>query len=234
MTGPRQSPDERSIAFDRALGRAARSLIEEPLPDGILDTEPGPRRSWRRSAGWLPAAAASLILVVLVGLGAIRGGFLSAGSQRPEEGLRTLRAVIGDLTTTGYSCRISLLGTPGPSVGSGYVCLTPKRLLPLNAAVILEALPDGGLQRITVKTDAIAPGAAGAEAHAAAVSFLRDLGAGFFVDPDTGTQARDWIAATLASMATGGEAATRIGGIDLALSVDALGRFHLEASRPGS
>lgn len=143
MTDRRDRVDPNDARFDDALRRAARSLITEELPRGVLDPSVGaslglgvadgavrPRRALPGFVS-LAGAVAVLLLATAVVLapgssGPVASPSLSPPSPSPtltpspskgQGGLRTTDEIRTDLTTLGYACSAGLpLSTiePGP------------------------------------------------------------------------------------------------------------------------
>jgi hypothetical protein len=175
----------RAARFDDELGRAARTLVAEELPRGILDQPVGGGVGEgvvsRRGAPGLTAilAAVTILLIgTVIALGPGTGpraspspGAPSSLAPSPEptrtkppfvERFTTTAAIVGQLSKVGYSCND---GAPLASVGTepdvltkeAAACTAPDSIGPFILAVIVGEAANGKVIELHVKADIVGP-----------------------------------------------------------------------------
>ena len=164
----------RAARFEDELRRAARGLITEELPRGILDPGLAPvnESSWqpRRAASGLATAVAAVVVLLLATVVALVPGappqptepapsVLGSPAKSPgPPGFRPTSLIRANLAKIDYTCND---GQSLPSVGSGpdavvreaAVCMAPGDIGPLIAAVIVGEASRGAVIEVVVKSD---------------------------------------------------------------------------------
>jgi hypothetical protein len=233
---PPDGEDRRTARFDRELRLAAKGLVGEELPHGVLDPAVAPRIG-RPAPVLATLAAAVVILVVAVAIAGLPRGFGGPGpgssasvpaSAAPSvaPAFRTTAEIRADLVTLRYSC---IAGPALASIGPGAdaiarqsaVCNAPADIGPLLAAVI-EA---------HAKSDIV-----GADTPAARAAVAAVLGkdAAIVVVAGRGDAVAAWVEAKLPVVEKNDATSTVIDGVALRLDRSATGGYELEMTRTGA
>lgn len=166
----------RAARFDDDLRRAARGLVMEQLPRGILDPHLGPANeaAWqpRRTApGLATGVAAVMVLLLATFVSLAPGGRLPPADPSPTVApsptkspgaaafhpTGKIRANLGKLD---YTCNDGFVPEsigPGPDAVAreAAVCTAPEDIGPLIAAVIVGEARRGAVVELVVKADII-------------------------------------------------------------------------------
>ncbi len=221
----------RAGRFDGELRTAARGLVAEQLPHGILDPELAPRTVGgfmpvRQAGPGLASIIAAVVILVVATSVAVAPGVLGPGSQPPDSGFQVrqplFRAtvdVIRDVQALDYSCIPGhALPTSGPSARpgerEGVNCLTPKSLESASATIIPIETGTGEVVEINIEgalygTDTLTS----RDELAAAMARLTSLA---LADPETAAAAEAFVAETLPRLRvlpSGDDALTIVGGV---------------------
>jgi hypothetical protein len=254
MSG-RPTPDAR---FDEALGSAARALVSEALPPGVLDPGVGAAASGAigavrvRRALPVPAALAGAVAVVVLAAvvafvpGTPGGPAPSASPSAspspaptawplspPAAVFRSTGAIEADLATLRYRCipgRAVASVAPGPEamVRESAVCTPPDDVGPFMAAVIIGEAADGRVVEVHVKADF---SAGDTQAGRQAVAAMVAKASAVVVVSGSGSAVGDWVNATIPSIEPNEARATEIRGVSLTLSRTSDGGYLLIAKR---
>lgn len=239
----------RSVRFDDALRRAARGIVAEELPSGILApglvAGPDGVRHGPALRGFAPGlagmAAAVMILVLATGIALAPGGFGGPTISPPVESsfaatvplFRTSAALATDLRGLGYQCgpggALPTVGSrPGQAEREGLVCVTQKDDPTKQAALITGETGASEVVRVTIKGEPV-----GTDPEAA----IEELATAFakltfisIVDPVAAPVAGNWVNAELPKLTAepaNDTAVNVIGGIRLTLERSALGGYLL-------
>lgn len=239
----------RSVRFDDALRRTARSMATEELPSGILDPGlsggTGGVRHGTALRGFAPGfagmAAALLVLVLATGVALAPGGIGGPTLSAPVESsfattaplFRTSAALATNLRELGYQCgpggALATVGSrPGQAEREGLVCVTQKDDATKLAALITGEAGAGEVVKVTIKGEPV-----GTDPEAAieelAIAFAK-LTFISIVDPVAAPTAGDWVNAELPKLAA--EPANKtvvklVGDVRLTLEQSALGGYLL-------
>lgn len=174
---PKRGVDDR---FDDALGRVARSLVTERLPQGLLDpavseslglpTTGEDERDSRRIPGFAVAGAALVVLLLAAASLAptllIPGGgqatlaptATAAPSATPA--FRSTAEIRADLVLLGYSCVDGAGDVPIEPAADGRaresaLCTAPETVGPLTAVVIVGESFDGRVVEVRAQADIV-------------------------------------------------------------------------------
>jgi hypothetical protein len=174
---PNPGVDDR---FDDALGRAARSLVTEGLPEGILDpavseslgrpAKVEDERGRRRIPGFAVAGAA-LVVLLLAAATLAPNLLLPGGSQAtpaptasvgpsPILVFRSTAEIRADLVLLHYACVDGAGDAPVEPGADGVareaaVCIAPGDAGPLTAVVIVGESIDGRVVEVHAKADIV-------------------------------------------------------------------------------
>ena len=252
MSG-RPNPDPRRMTdarFDAELGRAARALVTEPMPAGILDPAAGPVGTFgaRRAIPGFATVAGALVVLVLVTAVAfvprLPGGPgpsptptpSPTPSPNPTSLFRPTLALRLDFQTLGYTCQDGRpLATTGPGpdgvAREAAVCLAPAALGPFVGAVIVGESAAGLVVEVHAKadfTDGDTPAArdsvASMLAKAAAISVVQR----------SGNAMGSWVHDNVATLEPNGRVSTTIEGLELTLSRTSDGGYVLLMGLPAA
>lgn len=213
-------------AFDRALANAARSVVVEPLPAGVLHVpRPVAPGSWLRFQAPLGAAVVFAILAMGIAIGAPS---LPGASAQPV--FRTGNEIVLDLRRSGYSCRTGDPASPGQPRMEAIVCMAPPR--DLEASVILSEDPTGRLAEFHASSNMSGPasstvlGAPVTTADAKQLDLLEQLIGLPFADPASSAAAQAWLHGRL-PLEAGRRIATTIHGVPVVLERAVRGGYRI-------
>ena len=239
--------------FDEELRRAARSLVTEELPPGILDSRLGGSstaggvRARRALPGFATAATAVALLLVAVAIG------LAPGSPEPSASpfttptapvaagpiFRSTTEIVGRVAALGYSCDD---GNPLPTSGAGSglavresaVCTSPDDAGPFHVAIIAAESATREVVWVAFKADIV--GDDTPAARDAIATTLASLIEGSMLDSGTSRAVGAFILARLPFLEPGAPpAADDLGGIDVSIDRHETGTYivSVEAPEPG-
>lgn len=209
-------------AFDRALARAARSLVVAPLPAAVLDA-PRTQATRPRLQVGAPLGAAIAIVAIAIGLGigAPRG---PGASQAPAAGqtpaFRSGSQISFDLRTSGYSCRAGVAASRGQLRMEAIVCTRSANSIVTTVIVSEDAASHVG--EIHVRSDASRISTTTSEREQS--DLLRRAVGLPLADPADVVAVRAWLDGVLLHEA-GGRASTTIDGTPVVLQREASGRY---------
>jgi hypothetical protein len=244
--------DER---FDEELRRAARSLVTEELPRGVLDPSlggslgtagrDGDVRVRRALPGLASVAGAIAVLLLATAVVFAPGspggtgpsatvGPTATPSPAPTPPLRTTAEIRADLTRYGYSCSAGLpLSTiePGPDavVRESTVCLAPADAGPLDGAVIVGESASGQVVEVHAKADIVGPDTPEART---AIAELLAKAAALAAHQGDGSTLATWVLGRVPSLEKDKGTATELLGIGLKLGRLATGGYVLSVHLP--
>jgi hypothetical protein len=223
--------------FDEELRRAARRLVTEDLPAGVLDPAVGPPVGIASgSRGLAPgfatglAALAILVLATIVGLGPTTEPGATPTptpppsllpSKGPGPVFRTTVDLVAHVIALDYRCNDGLpLPTSGPSAGlavrQSAVCTAPADVGPLQAAIIVGESAAGDV--VTVRLKANIVGADTPAARGAVAKALAEVVERAYADAPAGTVAGAYVITTLPALEpTPTNATTEVGGVQVTL-----------------
>jgi hypothetical protein len=208
-------------SFDRELGLAARSLVTESLPRGVLE-QPEPGTGSPDARRLLAIAVVVVVLVLVAGVGA---GLLQR--TRPEQApvLRSTSQIELDFRALGYVCRNGPTASPAIARAEALMCASPASIHPVVATLI--ASDDAAGMVVTIKVKAGILGTPNTAAETGRRFLLELLVALVFVDTRDEAEARAWIRAN-ALLGAGQEVRTTIHGLAAVLDRDATGGYEVE------
>jgi hypothetical protein len=242
-----------SERFDDELRRAARRLVTEELPPGMLD--PGliasPAESGVRARRALPGLATSgaavALLIVTIAIGLAPGGPDPSASLVPTSAaslvtgpvFRSTTEIVAQVAALGYSCND---GQPLPTSGAGAglavresaVCISPDDAGPLFVAIIVAESAAREVVWVAFKSDIVGDDTPAArEAVATTLARLVDRSM-----PEAGSSRAvgAFILARLPLLEPGAPpAADDLGGIDVSIDRHETGTYivSVEAPEPG-
>lgn len=239
----------RSVRFDDALRRAARSMAVEELPRGILDPGlaggMGGVRHGPALRGFAPGlagmAAALVVLVLATGIALAPGGFGGPTESPPVESsfatslplFRTSAFIATDLRLLDYQCgpggALPTSGSrPGQAEREGLVCATRKEDADKLAALITGETGASEVVKVTIKGEPVGKDTAAAIERLAG-AFAKLTFASIF-DAVAAPAAGDWVNAELPKLTAepaNDTAVNVIGGIRLTLERSAQGGYML-------
>ena len=233
--------------FDAELRRAARSLVTEDLPRGVLDQSVSAALGQERAvdgsiAGRRPLpglAAAMVAVVVLVVASAVAFGPRLPGGPGPSQTaspapsatavFRTTIDIRADLLTLAYTCQAGQTVNPttsGPDVVTreSAVCLPPTDGEPYLAAVIVGESAAGRVVEVHAKGDLVG---GDLPASRTALSELFGKAAAVVVVEGSGTPIGTWVKSNLPALDAGDSASTTIVGVRLEMARSATGSYTL-------
>jgi hypothetical protein len=242
--------------FDEELRRAARALVTEEMPRGVLDPAVGAAlglgggvagvvRTRRVLPGFAAVAGAVAVLLLATavafaprspgGPGPSRSS-APAATPVPTAGplFRTTAEIRADFEKLRYTCRDGLpLATvePGPDaiVRESAVCLPPDDLGPFMAAVIISEAASGQVVEAHGKADFTGLDTrAGREAIATTLA----KAAAVVVTEGAGDAVAQWVSANLVALEPDDGVATTIGGLGLKLGRTTDGGYLLSVHLP--
>jgi hypothetical protein len=249
----RPSPDL-DAAFDAELRRAARALVREDLPPGILGVgheSTGGRGAVVRPRQSLPAyaaVAAAVVLLLGTALALVPGGvgpspsptsIQATPTTRPETTLEihgTLRSsadIRADFERLGYVCQPGNPVLPvGPSssvvVREGVVCAAPVDAGPDTVAAIAGEAADGRVVEFHAKADIVGTETAAArEAVAASLAKAAAIAAS---GPGSGNQLAAWVTAVVPSLGRSSSNSSSIAGFSIKVVRSSSGSYQLVLS----
>ena len=241
--------------FDEELRRAARALVTEELPRGVLDPSVGAsldlagrdgevrvRRALPGLASVAGAVAVLLLATAVVFAPGSPGGPGPSATARPTASpspaptspLRTTAEIRADFVRLHYSCSEGLpLSTiePGPDavVRESIVCLAPPDAGPIDGAVIVGESASGQVVEVHAKADIV--GADTPEARTAIAELLAKAAAVAAHQGDGSTLAT-WVLAFVPSLEKDKGVATELRGIGLKLGRNPTGGYQLSVHLP--
>jgi hypothetical protein len=238
---------EREAQFDEALRVAARSLVTDELPRGVLD-EPvsaglglgravdGAVAARRAVPGFAAAFAAAIVLVLAAAVAfgpRLPGGPGPSPSPSPAPSaigaFRTSADIRGDLAKLSYTCQAGQSVAPsgsGPDVVTreSVVCLPPTDGKPYMAAVIVGESAAGRVVEVHAKADLVGGDVA---ASRIAVATLLGKAAAVVVHQGSGTPVGSWVESNLPALAANDSVSTTIAGVHLEMARSATGGYTL-------
>ena len=238
--------------FDDELRRAARRLVTEELPPGILDPHlaGSPARSGVRARRALPgfatAVTAVALLVLAVGIGLAPGGPVPSASPRPTPApsvpagpvFRSTTEIVAHALALGYACDD---GNPlptgagaGAAVRESAVCTSPSDAGPFFAAIIVAESATREVVWVAFKADIV--GDDTPAAREAIATTLDGLLARSMGDPGSANVVGSFIRARLPGQDPGAPpAADDLAGIDDSIDRHETGTYivSVEAPEPG-
>lgn len=241
--------------FDEELRRAARALVTEELPRGVLDPSLGAslglagrdgevrvRRALPGLASVAGAIAVLLLATAVVFAPGSPGGpgpsptmrATAAPSPAATPPLRTSAEIRADLSKYGYACSAGLpLSTiePGPdaAVRESVVCLAPADAGPLDGAVIVDESASGQVVEVHAKADIVGPDTPAA--RTAVAEFLAKAAA-LAPHQGDGSTLATWVLAFVPSLEKDKGVATELRGIGLKLDRNPAGGYQLSVHLP--
>lgn len=233
--------------FDAALRQAARAIVTEELPHGVLDPAVGQSLDGgsldgsvraRRTIPGFAAAAAVVVLALATALALAPrspGGPPAAASPSPSPvatpgALRTTSQIREDLATLDYTCEpgqpLSSIGPePEAAVREATVCTAPAGIGPFMAAVIVGESASGHVVDVHAKADIVGGDTAAARGGVAdALAKVAAIGA---TPASSGNALGDWVVATAPTLEPTGGANAAIDGFDIKLARNANGGYVL-------
>jgi hypothetical protein len=222
--GSMPSRDRLDDRFDRELGLAARSLVTESLPAGVLEQ---PRPAGSRDGGRVVAIA--LVVVVLVLAATIGAGLLQRTPPVDAPAFKALGQLELEVGSLGYFCRRGPTASPAVARVEALVCASPGTIHPVVAAIIASDDATGAIVAIKVKAGVL--GTPTSAAQAGSRFLLEVLATASFADARDASEALAWIRAN-ALLGPGQEARTTIRGIVVVLDRDAGGGYEVEIGSP--
>lgn len=239
----------RSVRFDDALRSAARSVVAEELPRGVLDPDLSgavggvrPGSAVRAFAPGLAGVAAGVIVLVLAaGVALAPGGI--GGPTSPPPVASTFSASLpvfypsavieAALSSLPYDCMpggpLATAGTrPGQPVREGVVCASRKDDATKRAALITGEASDGEVVLVTIKGELV-----GTDTLAATEALAAGMGKLTFAsiaDQENAQLAGNWVDAALPQLRVlpAGDAAVNvIGELRLTLQRSPVGTYLL-------
>lgn len=244
--------------FDDELRRAARALVTEELPRGLLDPSIGASlgghdgvvRARRALPGLASVAGAVAVLLLATAVVFAPGSPGGPGasstatpsptaptappSPAPTSPLRTADEIRADFARLHYTCGPGLpLSTiePGPDavVREAVVCLAPVDAGPLDGAVIVGESASGQVVEVHAKADIV--GADTQEARAAIAELLAKAAAVAAHQGDGSTLAT-WVLGHAPSLEPDEGASTELLGLGLKLGRTTNGGYSLSVHLP--
>jgi hypothetical protein len=196
--------------FDNELRRAARALVLEELPEGVLDQEvlgtAGRGVVARRGAPGLAVTVVATVILLTAAAIALAPATAPPPAASPSpapaqtkapfvEHFRSTDVIRGQLAKLGYSCND---GFPPSSIGpesdavtrEATVCTAPESIGPFVMAVVVGEAANGKVVELTIKSDIV--GADSAESRAALAAGVAKVFAGAFVDEVAGQNGGSW------------------------------------------
>ena len=233
--------------FDRELGRAARGLVTEELPRGVLDASlapgfgsPGVVRG-RRSLPALAGIAVALVLLAATAIALYPGGRPPvptpppSASPSPTAGViarfRSTLDIRADFSRLHYAC---VTGSPLPStdpspsapVREGAICTAPADAGPYTGVVIISEAADGNVVELHAKADVTG----GADTTVDRSEIAKALAKAVAVAASgqaVANELADWVLATVPTIEPSLGAGTEIEGFSLKIVRNALGGYQL-------
>jgi hypothetical protein len=207
--------------FDDELRRAARGLVMEELPRGVLDQEvlgtTGRGVISRRGAPGLAATVAAALILLTAAAIALAPATAPSPAASPTpvptqtkapfvEPFRSTDVIRGQLAKLGYSCND---GFPSSSVGpeadavtrEATVCTAPQSSGPFVMAVIVGEAANGKVVELTIKSDLV--GTDDADSRAALAAGVAKVFSGAFVDEGAGQNGGSWAKVLLPQLERG-------------------------------
>lgn len=241
-----------SERFDDELRRAARRLVTEELPPGVLDPhlvmapESGVRAR-RALPGFATAVTAVALLVLAVAVSLAPGGPDPSASPlatpTPSVGagpvFRSTTEIVGRVAAVGYSCND---GNPLPTstAGAGLavresaVCTSPDAAGPFSVAIIVAESASREVVWVAFKADIV--GDDTPAARDAIATTLASLVEGSMLDSGSSRAVGAFILARLPFLESGAPpAAADPAGIDVSIDRHETGTYivSVEAPEPG-
>jgi hypothetical protein len=241
----RSMSPEADARFERELGRAARSLVTEDLPrgvlDGALDAEAGLHGVVRGRRPVPVFAGVVAILVVLLASAIVLapGGFPPASpsaSARPSPvpsahgAFRATLDMRADFMRLRYGCGA---GSPLPSVApgsssavrEGVICTAPADAGPYVSVVIVSEAADGRPVEVHVKADLTADDTPATRGEVAVpIAKAAAIGAS---GQDVGNALAQWVLANVPPLEPSTSVSTEILGFSLQLLRNPNGGYQL-------
>ncbi len=239
-----------SERFDDELRWAARRLVTEELPPGILDphlvrapVESGVRAR-RAVPGFATAVTAVALLVLGVAIGLAPGGpdpsasplTTPAPSMAAGPVFRPTTEIVAHVVALGYSCND---GNPLPTGGAGAglavresaVCTSPIEAGPFLAAIIVAESATREVGWVAFKADIV--GEDTPAAREAIATTLDGLLARSMLDPGSRMAVGSFIRARLPGLGPGAPpAADDLGGIDVSVDRHETGTYIVSVEGP--
>jgi hypothetical protein len=238
--------------FDRELAAAARALVTEDLPRGVLDAGLAPAGSFgvvrgRRSLPALAGVTAVLVLLLATAIALAPAGIppaspaptpspsaTSAATPSATPAVRgAFRSTLdmrADFVRLRYTCHAGGVVLPvGPSpsavVREGLVCNAPADDGPYIAAVIVGEAADGAVVEVHAKADLTQPDSpAGREAIAVPMAKAAAIAAS---GQGVGNQLAAWVIDTVPTIEPSKGAGTQLLGFSLKIVRSASGGYEL-------
>lgn len=242
--------DDRERRFDEELARAARSLVTEELPRGVLD-EPvsaslglgravdGSVAARRPLPGFASAAAVAVVLLlatVVVVAPQLPGGPGPSAAPSPSASLvpsaapafRTLADIQADFGRLGYTCRDGQAlesVAPGPSavVRESAVCIPAPNPVFMGAVIVGESA-SGTIEEVHAKADFIGDDTAAARAE---VASALAKAAAVVVREGSGSPVADWVHSTVPVLEPNGAEKSQVEGYALKVGRTSDGGYQL-------
>ena len=246
---------DREERFDAELRGAARSLVTEELPSGILDPTVGESLGLevaadgavRAQRGMPGFAAVAGIVAVLLFATAIAFAPTSPGSSGPVPSpsavpsptapprFRTTLAIRLDLETLHYRCAA---GRPIASIGTGpnaiareaTVCAAPESNGPVMAAVIVSESAAGEVVEVHAKADFTK---GDTPAGRAAVASMLAKTAAISAVQGSGNVLGDWVNASVGALEPSDRVSTVLEGLAVELLRNSDGGYSLRIALGG-
>lgn len=220
--GDRSPRDLAEATFDLELGRAARSLVSEPLPRGVLDhLAPVDSRRTSLRVGASLVAAAVIAATGLTLAWALVAPPTGPGRPGPLQGPTRIER---ELEGGGYTCQLE----PRPSLPvarpEALVCNAPATLHPVAGAIIVGEDASGSVASIKIKSGVLTTSNASLEATVEIV-LERLIGTAFATSEDRAA-ARAWLRAAV-PIAAGTDASTSIAGLRVVLERMSTGGYEI-------
>jgi hypothetical protein len=242
-----------SERFDAELRRAARSLVTEELPPGILEPRlggsPGASgvRTSRALTGFATATSAIALLVIAVAMGLAPEGpgpsasppATPSSSAAASPTFRSTTEIVGQIAALGYSCDDGKPLPTGPAatglaVRESAVCTSPDGAGPFFVAIIVGESVTRGVVWVAFKADIV--GADTPSARDALAASLTGLVDRSIADSGSSKAVGSFILARLPSLEPGAPpAADDLAGIDISIDRHETGTYivSVEAPEPG-
>ena len=228
---------DREQRFDAELRRAARALVTEELPTGVLDPAAGASlglgaaadgavRGRRVVPGFAAVAGAIAVLLVATAIAfapSVPGSSAPAPTPSPVPTpaaapvFRETLAIRLDLETLDYQCGA---GRPLASIGPGpnaiareaVVCTAPAAMGPFMAAVIVSESASGQVVEVHAKADFTN---GDTPAGRTAVASMLAKAAAISVVKGSGNVLGDWVVGHLAALEANDRVSTELEGLAL-------------------
>ena len=244
--------------FDEELRTAARSLVAEDLPRGVLDPAVGASlglgssvtatvRGRRALPGFAAPAVAVVVLLLATAVALAPGSFVRP-SPSPEPSptatpaptltpvFRTSEAIRLDLEKLTYTCQVdvpvaTILPGPDAVVRDSLVCLPPADIGPFRAAVIVGESASGDVVEVHMKADFTAGDTL---PNRQALAATLGKAAAVVAVEGSGNAVATWVEENLPALAVDQGVKFGVQGLSLKIGRDPTGSYSLVILRVGN